>query len=139
MILVYVSAVCRGKYSSNAAASSLRRVEPSQLEERVLTQTSPSPFAVPSCASFSDERPLCATNPHTDTFFALMQDEETIRRTLKKSGLRIYFRAVVATPSRVGEILNDGCQMIHYVGHGDEECLSFESDNDRQCGVMEPL
>ncbi|CAN0481006.1 unnamed protein product [Laminaria digitata] len=68
-----------------------------------------------------------------------MQDEETIRRKLKKSGLRINFRAVVATPSRVGELLSDGCEMIHYVGHGDGECLSFESDNDLQCGVMESL
>ena len=60
-----------------------------------------------------------------------------IRDTLKNSKIAIRFRAMVATPRVVGGILNDGCQMIHYAGHREGGCLSFESDDERQCGIME--
>ena len=56
--------------------------------------------------------------------------------TLKNSKIAIRFRAMVATPRVVGGILNDGCQMIHYAGHGEGESLSFETDDERQCGIM---
>ena len=69
----------------------------------------------------------------------MTQDEEVIRETLAKSELKIAFRAVVATPLCVGDLLNDGCQIIHYVGHGDREHLSFESDDNGKCGIMQPL
>lgn len=62
-----------------------------------------------------------------------------IREKLTKSGLEIRFHAVVATASRFRELLNYGCQMIHYTGHGCEEFLAFESDIERHCGLMEPL
>ena len=62
-----------------------------------------------------------------------------IREKLRKSKLQVRFHAVVATASRFRELLNYGCRMIHYTGHGCEEFLAFESDHDRHCGIMEPL
>lgn len=88
------------------------------------------------CPSFSAENARRSPR-NANTVCFLPQEQETIRETLKNAKLPIRFRAMVATPSRVGEILNDGYQMIHYVGHGDGGRLSFESDDDRQCGIME--
>ena len=62
-----------------------------------------------------------------------------IREKLRKSKLQVRFHAVVATASNFRELLNYGCRMIHYTGHGCEEFLAFESDQGRHCGIMEPL
>lgn len=62
-----------------------------------------------------------------------------IRDKLRRSERQIRFRAEVATPSNLRELLNDGCRMLHYTGHGSKDFLAFESDQDRCCGVMEPL
>lgn len=62
-----------------------------------------------------------------------------IRKKLKDSGRQIRFRAVVATPSNLRELLNSDCRMLHYTGHGNNEFLAFESNSDSMCGIMEPL
>lgn len=62
-----------------------------------------------------------------------------IRKKLRESGRQIRFRAEVAKPANLRELLNSGCRMLHYTGHGNNEFLAFESNQDRLCGVMEPL
>ena len=62
-----------------------------------------------------------------------------IREKLGRSERQIRFRAAVATPTNLRELLNDGCRMLHYTGHGNNEMLAFESDLERQCGIMKPL
>lgn len=62
-----------------------------------------------------------------------------IRDKLRSSERQIRFRAVVATPTNLRELLNDGCRMLHYTGHGSKELLAFESGHFRHCGLMEPL
>eukprot|EP00752_Nemacystus_decipiens_P002493 g2344.t1 len=62
-----------------------------------------------------------------------------IRKKLQESGRQIRFRAVVAKATQLRELLNSGCRMLHYTGHGNTEFLAFESNQERLCGVMEPL
>lgn len=62
-----------------------------------------------------------------------------IRKKLRECGRQIRFRAEVAKPANLRELLNSGCRMLHYTGHGNNEFLAFESNQDRLCGVMEPL
>lgn len=62
-----------------------------------------------------------------------------IRKKLQESGRQIRFRAEVAKATNLRELLNSGCRMLHYTGHGNNEFLAFESNQDRLCGVMEPL
>lgn len=62
-----------------------------------------------------------------------------IRTKLRESGRQIRFRSEVAKPSNLRELLNSGCRMLHYTGHGNNEFLAFESNDDRMCGIMEPL
>lgn len=69
----------------------------------------------------------------------MLQELKMIREKLGRAEREIRFRAAVATPSNLREILNAGCRMLHYTGHGSEDFLAFESDQDRSCGVMEPL
>ncbi|CAM9719867.1 unnamed protein product [Scytosiphon promiscuus] len=67
------------------------------------------------------------------------EELQMIRKKLKDSGRQIKFRAVVATPSNLRELLNSDCRMLHYTGHGNNEFLAFESNKSTKCGVMEPL
>lgn len=62
-----------------------------------------------------------------------------VREKLRASDRQVFFRANVATRSNFRELLNSGCRMLHFSGHGSEGCLAFESDEDQSCGVMEPL
>ncbi|CAN0280635.1 unnamed protein product, partial [Ascophyllum nodosum] len=62
---------------------------------------------------------------------------EIIKRHLDRSGRQFCFLTAVATLKNVGELVGDGCRMLHYAGHGGENFLSFESD--QRCGVMEPV
>lgn len=62
-----------------------------------------------------------------------------IRMKLRESGRQIRFRSEVAKPSNFRELLNSGCRMLHYTGHGSNDFLAFESNDDRYCGIMEPL
>lgn len=62
-----------------------------------------------------------------------------IRKIFRDTDREVWFRAAVATPSNLRELLNDGCRMLHYTGHSSEDFLAFESDEHRKCGVMEPL
>ncbi|CAN0116084.1 unnamed protein product [Ectocarpus sp. 8 AP-2014] len=36
-------------------------------------------------------------------------------------------------------LLNSGCLLLHYAGHGNDEYLAFESTTEWMCGIMEPL
>ncbi|CAN0456944.1 unnamed protein product [Ectocarpus sp. 8 AP-2014] len=36
-------------------------------------------------------------------------------------------------------LLNSGCLLLHYAGHGNNEYLAFESTTEWMCGIMEPL
>ncbi|CAM9339383.1 unnamed protein product, partial [Discosporangium mesarthrocarpum] len=67
------------------------------------------------------------------------EELEMIREQLRKSDREIRLKVAVATPSNLRELLNAGCGMLHYSGHGHQDFLAFESDQDKSCGVMEPL
>ncbi|CAM9759163.1 unnamed protein product [Ectocarpus sp. 6 AP-2014] len=67
------------------------------------------------------------------------EELKMIRMKLSESGRQIRFRSEVAKPSNFRELLNSGCRMLHYTGHGSNEFLAFESNDDRMCGIMEPL
>ncbi|CAM9674291.1 unnamed protein product [Ectocarpus sp. 4 AP-2014] len=67
------------------------------------------------------------------------EELKMIRMKLGESGRQIRFRSEVAKPSNFRELLNSGCRMLHYTGHGHNEFLAFESNDDRMCGIMEPL
>lgn len=69
----------------------------------------------------------------------MQQEREIILDKIRCAGRQIVFRATVATPSNMRGLVTDGCQMLHYAGHGNEALLSFESDLDTSCGTMEPL
>ncbi len=62
-----------------------------------------------------------------------------IRKKLRECRRQIRFRAEVAKPANLRQLLNYGCRMLHYTGHGSSEFLAFESNHDKSCGIMEPL
>ena len=62
-----------------------------------------------------------------------------MRTNLRESGRHIRLVADVAKPSNVRKILNAGCQVLHFAGHGNEHFLAFESDDDLKCGLVEKI
>lgn len=60
-----------------------------------------------------------------------------IKEKLDKSGRKFRYRCDVATLKNLGERLDEGCAMLHYAGHGNNEYVCFESEDD--CGVMQPI
>lgn len=62
-----------------------------------------------------------------------------IRQNLRESGRQIRFVADVANACSLRKLLNSGCHVLHYAGHGYEDFLAFESSEDSKCGLVEPL
>ncbi|CAN0285358.1 unnamed protein product, partial [Ectocarpus fasciculatus] len=55
------------------------------------------------------------------------QELELVRDVVRECGREIRFRAEVANTINLTKLLNSGCLMLHYAGHGDKEYLAFES------------
>ena len=79
----------------------------------------------------ADNWPTNAHNKH--------QELELIRNNLRESGRQIRFVADVATACSLCKILNAGCQMLHFAGHGNENSLAFEFSHASQCGLVKQL
>lgn len=62
-----------------------------------------------------------------------------IRKKLFECRLQISFCAGVANTCNLRKILNSGCQVLHYAGHANDNCLAFESSRKTECGVVEEL
>ncbi len=62
-----------------------------------------------------------------------------IRKNLHESGRQIRFVADVANTCSLRKLLNSGCQILHYAGHGNDNFLAFESSESSECGLVEPL
>ena len=69
----------------------------------------------------------------------IRQEVEVIRTNLRESGRLIRFVTDVANTCSLRKLLNSGCQVLHYAGHGNENFLAFESSEDSKCGLVEPL
>lgn len=60
-----------------------------------------------------------------------------IQTMLERSGRKIRFRSEPATKKNINGLFGSGCQMLHFSGHGDENCLEIESG--RHCGMADYL
>ncbi|CAB1107063.1 unnamed protein product [Ectocarpus sp. CCAP 1310/34] len=67
------------------------------------------------------------------------QELEHLLETLRGCGRQVSFRAEVANTMNLTRLVNSGCLMLHYAGHGNGEYLAFESTTEWMCGIMEPL
>eukprot|EP00752_Nemacystus_decipiens_P002487 g2338.t2 len=100
-----------------------------------------------ACVGFLYANPLVRVDTTQDGRKVLKEQEllktdkelKLIREKLKNSGLQISFCADVANTCNLRKILNSGCQMLHYAGHANDNCLAFESCVETECGVAEPL
>ncbi|CAN0222368.1 unnamed protein product, partial [Scytosiphon promiscuus] len=66
-------------------------------------------------------------------------ERELLLKTLRGCGRRFRFRAEVANTFNLRMLLNSGCDLLHFSGHGNEEFLAFESSLESKCGLEEPL
>ncbi|CAN0450699.1 unnamed protein product, partial [Scytosiphon promiscuus] len=55
------------------------------------------------------------------------QERELLLKTLRGCRRRFRFRAEVANTFNLRMLLNSGCDLLHFSGHGNEEFLAFES------------
>jgi len=53
-------------------------------------------------------------------------ERELLRRALRQSGQAIALRVRRATIDNFGEEVTRGCRVLHYSGHGRQDCLCFE-------------